>query len=142
MSRIQHFLFNSCWAVLRVWSNSNTVGHPVVRPYLSRLLCRKYNRFARLPLVNSTFCWIVGPCGVLFGVAFHGHTSSGIANPKRYRLQGASLRKRVFIAPVSVNKRNSPVRSSLPKMTPRIHLTLNLAPSPKHTSPNGTTSPV
>ena len=41
-------------------------GHPAVRPYLSRMFCRTYSLFARLPLANSSVCWIVGPCGVLF----------------------------------------------------------------------------
>ena len=43
-------------------------GHPAVRPYLSRMFCRTYSLFARLPLANSSVCWIVGPCGVLFAV--------------------------------------------------------------------------
>ena len=36
------------------------------------MFCRKYNLFARLPLANSSFVWIVGPCCVLLAVAFHG----------------------------------------------------------------------
>ena len=47
-------------------------GHPAVRPYLSKMFCRKYTLFARLPLSNSSLCWIVGFCCVLLAVAFHG----------------------------------------------------------------------
>ena len=40
-------------------------GHPAARPYLSKIFCRKYTLFARLPLSNSSFCWTVGVCCVL-----------------------------------------------------------------------------
>ena len=111
--------------------------------------CPNYstNLFARLPLA-ILFCWIYGPCCVLLAVAFHGLPTHRFKNCKFRALSPSRrLAQRVFIAPVAVNNKNSSVRSSLPTKTPRIHLMFNVAPSsewfrPKHTSPNGTTSPV
>ena len=114
-------------------------GRPVARQYFS---CRKYNLFARLPLANSSFCWIVGSCGVLFAVAFHGLPTHKFKNCKPQTLTPSRRHiQRVSIAPVGVNNRNSSVRSSLPTKTPRIHLKFNSTPSsewfrPKHTFPN------
>ena len=97
-------------------------GHPAAHPYLTKMFCRKYNLFARWRLANSSLCWIVGPCCVL-----HNVFSLLTDWRQRHRIQT--------------------VRSSLPTKTPRIHLMFNLAPSSewfrtKHSSPNGTTSPV
>ena len=123
-------------------------GHPAVRPYLSRMFCRTYSLFARLPLANSSVCWIVGPCGVLFAVVFHGQPTHRFKNCKSQALSPSRrLTQRVFIAPIGVNSRNSSVRSSLPTKTPYIRFIFDVAPSseryrPMHTSPNGTTSPV
>ena len=60
--------------------------HPAVRPYLSKIFCRKYTLFARLPLSNSSFCWIVGFCCVLLPVASH-----GLANTQTQELQIPSI---------------------------------------------------
>ena len=91
--------------------------------------------------------WMVGPCCVHRAVAFHGLPTHKIKKQIQAFSPSSRLTQRVFIAPVGVNRRNSPVRSSLPRKTPRIHLMFNLAPSSqwfrsKETSPNGTTSPV
>ena len=45
-------------------------GHPLVRPYLSKMFYRKCTLCARLPISNSSFRWIVGLCCVLLAVAF------------------------------------------------------------------------
>ena len=118
-------------------------GHPAVRPYLSRMFCGNYSLFARLPLANSSFGWIVGPCGVVFAVYSTDcqHTSSRIANIMHFS-PSRRLTQRVFIAPVGVNNRNSSVRSSLPtKLLASTSCSIWLHPV-EHTSPNGTTSPV
>ena len=122
--------------------------HPVVRPYLSRMLWRRYNLLARLPLANSSFGWIVGPCGgVLLLVALHGQTHKFKKGKSQAPSPSRRLTQSVLVAPVGVRKRNSSVRSSMLTKTPRIHLTFNLAPSsecsrPKQSSPSDTTSPV
>ena len=92
--------------------------------------------------------WMVGPCCVHRAVAFHGLPTHKFKNCKSQAFSPSSrLTQRAFIAPVGVNSRNSSMRSSLPRKTPRIQLMFNLAPSsewfrPKQISPNGTTSPV
>ena len=86
--------------------------------------------FTRLPLSNSSFCWIAGVCCVLLPVAFHGLPAHRFNNCKFQALSPSRrLTQRVFIAPVGVNRRNSSVRSSLPTKTPRIDLMFKLAPS-------------
>ena len=65
-------------------------GHPAVRPHLSKMFGRKYTLFARLPLSNSSFCWIVGFCCVLLAVAFHGLPTHRFKNCKHYHLPDVS----------------------------------------------------
>ena len=90
-------------------------GHPAVRPYLSQMFCRKYTLLARLPLSNSSYCWIVGFCCVLLAVAFHGLPAHRFKNCKSQAFPPSiRLTQRVFIAHVGVNSKNSSVRSSLP----------------------------
>ena len=82
----------------------------------------------RPPLANSSFCWIVGPCGVLFAVAIHGLPTHKFKNCKSQTLSPSRrLTQRVFSAPVGVNNKNSSMRSRLPTETRRIHLMFNLA---------------
>ena len=93
-------------------------GHPAVRPYLSKMFCRNFTLFARLPLSNSSFYWIVGFCCVLLAVAFHGLPTHRFKNCKSQALSPSRrLTHRGFIAPVGVNSRNSSVQSSLPTKT-------------------------
>ena len=50
------------------------------------MFCRKYTLFARLSLSNSSFCWIVGFCGVLLAFAFHGLPTHRFKNCKSQAL--------------------------------------------------------
>ena len=121
MTFSKHFSFNSCSAILCVLSDSNTTWASFGTSVLSRMFCRKYNLLARLPLANSSFCWIVGP--LIFAVACHGLPTHKFKNCKSQALSPSRRHtQRVFIAAVGVNNRNSSVRSSLPTKTPRIHL--------------------
>ena len=89
-------------------------GHPAVRPYLSKIFSRKWNLFARLPLANSSFCWIVGPCCVLLAVAFHGLPTHRFKNCKYQALsQSRRLTQRVIFAPVGVGEVKLPVKNLL-----------------------------
>ena len=108
-------LFNSCSANLCALSNPNTTWTSCSTSVLIQNVCGNYSLFARLPLANSSFGWIVGPCGVVFAVYSTDcqHTSSRIANIMHFS-PSRRLTQRVFIAPVGVNKKNSSVRSSLP----------------------------
>ena len=58
------------------------LAHPAVRPYLSRMFCRKCDLFVRLPLANSSFDWIVSSCCVLLAVAVHGLPTHKFKNCK------------------------------------------------------------
>ena len=95
---VHHLLFNSCSAFLCVLPESKTTWASCSTSELVQNVCRKYTLFARLPLSDSSFCWIV-------------------------RLTP----QHVFIAPVGVTSRNSSVRSSLTTKTPHIHLFFNFA---------------
>ena len=78
--------------------------------------------FARLPLANSSFCWIVDPCCVLLAVAFH-------------RLPTHRLRE--LQIPSTITFKTS--------HTACLHCTCWRQQEfigAVHTSPNGTTSPV
>ena len=143
---VHHFLFNSCPALLCVLSNSSTTWASCSASVLIENIPQSFRTFSTRQLI--LFCWNFGPCCVLLVVAFHGLPTYRLKNFKSRALSPSRrLTQRVFVAPVAVKNKDSSVRSSLPTKTPRIHLMFNVAPSsewfrPKHTSPNGTTSPV
>ena len=143
----QHFLFNSCSTMLRVWSNSNAAWASCGAFALVQNVLAQVQSFYS-SVTDSSCGWIVGPCGTLLGVAFHGLSTHKFKICKSQALSPSRrLTQRVLTAPACVSKRNSSVRSSLPTKIPRIHLRFNLAPSsewsrPKQTSPKGTTSPL
>ena len=117
-------------------------GHPLVRPYLSKMFYRKCTLCARLPLSNSSFCWIVGFCCVLLAVAFHGLPTHRFQNCKSQNCKSQPLSpsrrltQRVFIASVGVQQqqeligavkladKNSsyPLGSVLRKVSPQAHV--------------------
>ena len=137
----------SCSILARHSSVCCQIPHPAVRPYLSKMFCRRCKLFARLPLANSSFCWIVGPCCSLLSHSTDcQHTESRIANLKHHHLQDVShnvCSLLLLASTAGIHRCGQACRQK----TPRIHLMFNLAPSsewfrPKHTSPNGTTSPM
>ena len=67
-------------------------GHPAVRPYLSKMFCRKYNVSHVCRLSTHPFAGLVVPdaCSLLSHSAGCQHTDSRIANPKHYHLQDVS----------------------------------------------------
>ena len=128
-------------------SMPGTPLYPAVRPYLCKIFCRKYTIVARLPLSNSSFCWIVGVCCVLLAVAFHGlpthrfkKCKSQALSPSRRLTQCLHCtcwrQQQEFIGAVKLAVKNS-------SHPPHVQLgsILRMVWS-LHTSPSGTTSPV